>query len=105
MKDFKIGQKVYVLKREYVSLLSGEIVKKFESSNRWKIRFDFNKLFNYGFEDKERFVERFQNDNEVFATFKEAYEEGLKIFQRRIESIEKQRDKFIAETETQGGQK
>lgn len=100
MKDFKIGQEVYVLKRDYIYLIRGVIIKKFESSNCWKVRFNFNEVFNRKEELKESIVERFQDDNEVFATFQEAYYEAMCIFDKRVQKIEEDRTRFRAETQT-----
>lgn len=94
MKDFKIGQKVYILRREYIqNILNGVIVKVYPNSNRFKVSFDFNKLF--GDSGREHIVTRFQDDNEVFSTYEEAYEEAMKIFDRKLKGVEDSRQEFI----------
>ena len=98
MKSFNIGQEVYVIRGEgIIFLMKGIITKKFENTNRWKVKFDFKELFHP--KEKERFVERLYSDNDVFATYEEAYNKAMEIFDNRIKSIEKDKKRFIEEEE------
>ena len=99
MKSFNIGQEVYILKREYIFLLKGVITKKIETTNRWRIKVDFNMLIGEDYGDKEKIVERLYSDNDIFATHKEAYNKAMEIFDNRIKSIEKDKKRFIEEEE------
>ena len=98
MKDFKIGQEVFLISREWLhNITRGIIVKKFESTNRWKVRVDYNKLFS-GFEDiKERVVDKFYEDKNVFSSFDETYKTAMDIFEWRVKNIDEDRQKFIEE--------
>jgi len=96
MKDFKVGDNVFVLKKEYISnILNGKIIKIYPNSNRFKVRYDFSKLFSLDAE--ERIVERFQDDDEVFNTYEEAYREAMNSFNKKVEYIENHRQRFIEE--------
>ena len=100
MKDFKIGQEVFYLSDEFVSMSKGVIIKKLENSNRWKIKFDFNELFSAGYEDKERIVEKLRKDISVFASFQEAHKKAMNIFDSEIKKIESHRKEFIERSQT-----
>ena len=97
MKDYQVGQECYVLRREYPSILKGTIIQKYENSNRFRVKFNFNKLFPHDYESKERIIARFQNSIDIFLTFDEAYKVAIKIFENRIEKIKEDRQRFIKE--------
>lgn len=101
-KDLKEGQEVFVLDRDMIlpyNILKGKIIKHFPSSKRFKVEFDFNKIFSHSELEREHLVVKFRNYNEIFENLQEAYQEGIQIFDKRISSIEISRQSFIGEVQ------
>lgn len=91
MKNFKIGQKVFQLQKDYVWKIEiVEIIKVYPNTNRWRVKYkdDF-------FKEKDVIIERIRDDNELFLTFDEAFKEAMHFFDFRIKGIEESRTKFI----------
>jgi len=97
MKDFQIEQKVFIIDKEYFYDIGiGTIIKKFESTTRWKVRRVFDRT-KQGIPDVV--VERFYGDSELFNSFEEAFYHAMSRFDKEIDAVTSRRLEFIKNIE------
>lgn len=92
----KEGQKVFIVSMDGLpyEIENGKLLKEYPNSNRWKVRFDYSKLF----KTENHFIDKFKWYAEIFETKEEALKKGIEKFEKRIKAINQRKEDFIIES-------